>query len=75
MFAVDEATAEVIRRTLNEHGELAAVVEFRRRFLGITDMARAAELVRRIARWQPLAPRPAPVGAVPAAPLSTTLLR
>ena len=61
MFSVDEATAEAIRRTLNESGELAAVVEFQRRFPGITDMKRAAEMVRRIARWQPLAPRSVPV--------------
>ena len=60
MFAVDEATAEAIRRTLSEHGELAAVVEFQRRFPGITDMKRAAEMVGMIAKWLPVAPRPAP---------------
>ncbi len=30
MFAVDEATAEAIRRALREGGELSAVVELRR---------------------------------------------
>ena len=57
MFAVDEATAEAIRRAYDEGGELAGVVEFRRHFPLITDNAKAGECVRIIAAWQPLADR------------------
>ena len=56
MFAVDDAAAEAIRRAFDESGELAAVVEFRQRFPGITDMALARQQVRIIAAWQPLPP-------------------
>ena len=44
MFAVDEATAEAIRRAFNEDGEFSAVVELRRHYAGITEYARAAEV-------------------------------
>ena len=54
MFVVDEATAEAIRRACEEGGELAGVVEFRRRFPLITDHAKAGECVRIIAGWQPV---------------------
>jgi hypothetical protein len=60
MFAVDDAAAEAIRRAFEECGELAAVVEFRQRFPGITDMALARQQVRIIASWEPLPPPPAP---------------
>jgi hypothetical protein len=60
MFAVDEATAEAIRRTFNERGELAAAVEFRQHFPGITDMALARLQARIIAGWQPMTPRSGP---------------
>jgi hypothetical protein len=40
MFAVDEATAEAIRRALDEGGELSAVVELRRHYPGIIDMGK-----------------------------------
>jgi hypothetical protein len=61
MFAVDEATAEAIRRAFDEGGELARVVEFRRHFPLISDNAKAGECVRIIAGWKPVparAPRP-----------------
>jgi len=53
MFAVDEATAEAIRRAYDEGGELSGIVEFRRHFPLITDNAKAAECVRIIAGWTP----------------------
>ena len=58
MFAVDEQTAEAIRRAFNESGELAAVVELRRHFPLIQDNERARACVRTIAGWKPLPPKP-----------------
>jgi len=66
MFAVDDATAEVIRRTFNERGEFAAVVEFRGHFRGIVDNTQARGWARTIAGWQPLPVLPRPVGRRPA---------
>jgi hypothetical protein len=64
MFAVDEATAEAIRRAFDESGELAGVVEFRRHFPLISDNAKAGECVRIIAGWKPVSARaPRPVKA------------
>jgi hypothetical protein len=57
MFVVDEATAEAIRRSLDEGGELSAVVELRRHFPAITDNTEARRCVRIIASWQPALPR------------------
>ena len=54
MFAVDEATAEAIRRAFNEDGELSALVELRRHYPGITDYAKARLCVRIITSWQPI---------------------
>jgi hypothetical protein len=54
MFAVDEPTAEAIRRAYDEGGELAGVVEFQRHFPLISDHAKARECVRIIAGWKPL---------------------
>lgn len=54
MFAVDNATAETIRRAFEDDGELAAVIEFRRHFPLIQDGAHARSCVRLIASWQPL---------------------
>jgi hypothetical protein len=54
MFAVDELTAEAIRHTLNESGELAAIAELRRHFPLIGDNAGARLCVRAIAGWRPL---------------------
>ena len=65
MFAVDDAAAEAIRRAFEERGELAAVVEFRQRFPGITDMALARQQVRIIASWEPIAPPTATREATP----------
>jgi len=58
MFAVDEPTAEAIRRAFNESGELAAVVELRRHFPLIRDNEQARACVRTIAGWKPLPPKP-----------------
>ena len=54
MFAVDEATADAIRRAWREGGELSGVVEFRRHFPAITDHARARLCVRTIVGWAAL---------------------
>ena len=54
MFAVDEATAEAIRRAFNEDGELSAIVELRRHYPAITDYAKARRCVRIIVSWQPI---------------------
>jgi hypothetical protein len=40
MFIVDEPTAAAIRKAYLESGELSAVVEFRRLFLGLADTQR-----------------------------------
>ena len=58
MFAVDEATAEAIRRAFNERGELSAVVELRRHFPLISDNEHARACVRTIASWKPIPPKP-----------------
>ncbi len=54
MFCVDEVTADAIRRAFHEEGELSAVVELRRLFPLITDIARGRECVRIIAGWRPV---------------------
>jgi hypothetical protein len=54
MFAVDEATAEAIRRACEDGGELAGVVELRRHFPLIADNSHARLCVRAIASWKPL---------------------
>jgi hypothetical protein len=59
MFAVDEQTAEAIRRAFNESGELAAMVELRRYFPLIQDNVQARACVRTIAGLKPLPPKPA----------------
>ena len=56
MFAVDDATAEAIRRLLAESGELAAAVEVRRLFPGIPDLAKARDCAWIIGGWKPLPP-------------------
>ena len=53
MFCVDEVTAEAIRCTFHEEGELSAVIELRRHFPLTTDLARGRECVRIIAGWRP----------------------
>jgi hypothetical protein len=58
MFAVDEPTAEAIRRAFNEGGELSAVVELRRHYPLIRDNEQARACVRTIAAWKPLPTKP-----------------
>jgi hypothetical protein len=58
MFSVDTATAEAIRQVYDESGKLAAAVELRRHFPGITDNENARLCVRTIASWNPLPPLP-----------------
>jgi hypothetical protein len=50
MFTVDEHTAEAIRRAYEQGGELAGVVELRRRFPLIADNANARLCVSAIRR-------------------------
>ena len=58
MFVVSEAEAAAIRTAFEQSGELAATVELRRLFPGVTDNAHARECARTIAGWQPLTSRP-----------------
>jgi hypothetical protein len=58
MFTISEADAAAIRATFSQKGELAAAVELRRLFPGITDNENARACVRSIARWQPLPVQP-----------------
>ncbi len=57
MFYVDEAQAAVIRTAFEQRGELSAVVELRRLFPGVDNIALAREDVRTIAGWRPLLAR------------------
>jgi hypothetical protein len=59
MFAVDEPTAEAIRRACEDGGELAGIVELRRHFPLIADNGHARLCVRAIVGWAPR-PDPAP---------------
>jgi hypothetical protein len=54
MFCVNEAQAAMIRTAFEQRGELSAVVELRRLFPGVGNIAWARECVRTIAGWQPL---------------------
>jgi hypothetical protein len=54
MFTVTEAEAAAIRQAFEQDGELSAVIELRRLFPAITDIAQARECVRVIAGWKPL---------------------
>jgi hypothetical protein len=54
MFSVSEDEAAAIRAAYRQSGELAAAVELRRRFPGITDNAKAREFARTIAGWKPM---------------------
>jgi hypothetical protein len=53
MFVVTEEDAAAIRAVFEQEGELSAAIEVRRRFLGITDNAKAREHARTIAGWMP----------------------
>jgi hypothetical protein len=57
MFLVTETVATTIRAVFVQDGELAAAIELRRLFPGITDNAMARAHVRAIAAWQPLPPQ------------------
>ena len=54
MFVVTEAEAAAIRTAFEQGGELAAALELRRLFPGVTDMAEARECGRIIAGWKPI---------------------
>ena len=54
MFVVTDADAAAIRDAFQQRGELAAAIELRRRFPGITDNTQARECARTIAGWEPL---------------------
>jgi hypothetical protein len=54
MFVVTEAEAAAIRAAFEQRGELAAAVELRRLFPGVTDNGQARECARTIAAWKPL---------------------
>jgi hypothetical protein len=61
MFVITEADADAIRAVFNQEGELSAAIEFRRRFPGVTDNAKARACARSIAGWTPLPAQPRPV--------------
>ena len=57
MFMVTESDAAAIQAAFDQSGELAAAVELRRRFKGITDNEKARACVRSIVGWrQPAEP-------------------
>jgi hypothetical protein len=58
MFVVTEAEAAAIRAAFEQRGELAAAVELRRLFPGVTDNVQARECARTIAGWEPLSVMP-----------------
>lgn len=51
MFMVTEADAAAIREAYDRAGELAAMVELRQRFRGITDNEQSRACVRSIVGW------------------------
>ena len=61
MFSVSEAQAAIIRTAFEQRDELSAVVELRRLFPGVSNIAWARECVRTIAGWQQLVIRPSAV--------------
>ncbi len=54
MFCVSEAQAAAIRTAFEQRGEVPAVVELRRLFPRVGNIAWARECVRTIAAWQPV---------------------
>lgn len=52
MFIVTEADATAIQNAFDRAGELAAVVELKQRFKGITDNEQARRCVRSIVGWK-----------------------
>jgi hypothetical protein len=63
MFLVTESDTAAIQAAYEQGGELAAAVELRRRFKGITDNETARACVRNIIGWRP---RPAEAQETPA---------
>ncbi len=59
MFMVTSDDATAIREAHDRPGELAAVVELKQRFKGITDNEQARMCVRSIVGWRPPATSPA----------------
>jgi hypothetical protein len=57
VFAVDEQTADAIRRAYQSGGELAGAVELRRHFPLIADGENARRCVEAIVGWKPLPAR------------------
>ena len=64
MFTVSEEEAAAIRAAFDRGGELAAAVEFRRLFPGISDNEQARQCARTIAGWKPLKLPPRPPARV-----------
>jgi hypothetical protein len=58
MFTVSDAEAAAIRQAYEQSGELAAAVELRRLFPGITDNTVARDCVRMIVSWPPPSAEP-----------------
>jgi hypothetical protein len=58
MFLVTEDDAAAIQAAYEQSGELAAAVELRRRFKGITDNEQARACVRSIVGWKPRSAEP-----------------
>ena len=58
MFMVTEADATAIQEAFDRAGELAAAVELKRRFKGITDNETARRCVRSIVGWRTSATPP-----------------
>jgi hypothetical protein len=54
MFVVSEVEAAAIRAAFEQSGELAAAIELRRLFPGITDTMQARDYTRTIIGWKPL---------------------
>jgi hypothetical protein len=52
MFMVTESDVAAIQAAYDQSGELAAAVELRRRFKGITDNEKARACVRSIVGWR-----------------------
>ena len=53
MFTVSDDDIAAIRAAFDAGGELAAAMEFRRRFRGITDNEVARDWARRVMAWSP----------------------
>jgi len=60
MFTVSEEEAAAMRAAFDRGGELAAAIELRRWFPGISDNEHARQCARMIAGWNPLKLPPRP---------------